>query len=332
MSESDGEALTSLWNQVFARDPTARQRTVAEWEWLYARNPWGRQAYLCEEGDGRVLAHYGGVPLRFWCFGEQRLAALVLDSMAHVDGQRGLTVAGPFLRTARAWVAHYSPPEVNAFHYGFPNTRAYAIGQRFLAYAPMFERLPTLYRSFYRDTDDGTVGAAFPSQLVVEEVAHFGPSRGALDHLWERLAPHYPLAMVRDGAWLVWRFDQCPWPAHRRFLVRAPNGEIRGWFVTRAEWQGQPILAVVDLLVAPQDRTALAAVLRGAVQAAREGLHVRVVLWLPEHHPTFATALAAGFETERSPITMVYVPRAAQLSMERTRTSAYYTIADSDHW
>lgn len=332
VTDDDGEAVTTLWNHVFAHGGSTRRRTVADWEWLYARNPWGRQAYLCEQDDGRVVAHYAGIPLRFQCFGQRAIAALVLDSMAHAEGRTGLAVAGPFVRTARAWVEHYSPPEVNAFHYGFPNTRAFAVGRRFLAYAPMFDRVPTLFRSFYEEQDDGTLGGGRPSSLVVEEVDRFGPWSSALNALWQRLAPLYPVAMVRDAAWLVWRFDQCPWPAYRRFLVRAENGELRGWFATRNEWQGQPILAVADLLVAPDDADALLAVLRGAVQAAREGPHVRVELWLPEQHPTFRHALTAGFRTELSLSTMVYVPRAAALPMGRMREHVYYTIADSDHW
>lgn len=330
--DGDAAALVDLWNEVFGAG--GERRTRQEWEWLYDRNPCGRQVVVAAEDRGRLIAHYGGLPLRYQVAGDVMVAALVVDSMVSADHRSGLRREGVFLRTARDWFARYSDPQLNAIHYGFPNRRAFPIGRRFLAYEPFVAPIPALYRNFFEDGDDDAVGGGEAEGLAVVEVPRLAsaPLARELDELWLRLAPRYPFAIVRDSRFAEWRHDQPHWLPHRRFVLRSRDGSLRGWFVARERWQSQPILAVIDLLAAPDDAAAIGAILRRATALARATGHGRIELWLPDTHPTFRHALAAGFHAEPGLHVMVLQLRTDRVTREQARSQCYYTIADSDVW
>lgn len=334
--DGDAEPAIDLWNRVFASEPGAARRSRTEWNWLYAASPLARQVMVAAEPDGRLIAHYSGLPIRFQVGDRVMVAALVLDSMVHPDYRLGLHQDGAFLRTAREWFSVWNSPDRNAVHYGFPNRSAYPIGRRFLDYEPFVEPIPVLYRNFFEDPDVDAVGgevlARAGAGLEVEEIARFGDHRERLDAWWRAQAPRHPFAIVRDADWLVWRFDACPWLPHRRFLLRDTAGRLRGWFATRSQWQGLPMLAVSDLLIDPDDGAAMAAILRHATRLASETGHGRVELWLPDSHPTFRHALAAGFRTQPGCCVMVLQVRTDAISRVAAREACYYTIADSDIW
>src|SRR5262249_52294477 len=152
-------------------------------------------------------------------------------SMVRADYRRGLKREGAFLQTARGYFEHFGHWPICAFGYGFPNRQAYPIGVRLVGYRPGFKPLPALHRNFYEGGDDAEVGGAQAgalSGLEVVEVDRFGATA---DELWARLAAHFPFALVRDAAYLDWRYAACPWLAYRRFVVRDGGGRVRALFV-----------------------------------------------------------------------------------------------------
>ncbi len=332
--DGDEVGLVELFNQVFGEgNAHFEPRTLAQWRWLYAENPAGRQVVVGVEESGRIIAHYGAVPARFQVGAAVETSAQMIDSMVHADYRRGLQREGAFLKTARHFFALYDHLPVNAVHYGFPNRRAYPIGRRLLRYTTFVNPVPVLFRNFFQDPDDDGVGRDHADAAEVVEVAAFAEVGTELDALWARLAPHYPFAIVRDATYLRWRFDGCPWLPYRRFLIREKGGgALRGWFVTRSQWQGHPILALTDLLVAPDDAAGVAVALRAATRLARATGHARIEAWLPERHPTFHHALAAGFRTEPGLYVMCLNLFATTLTYAEALERCYYTIGDSDVW
>lgn len=327
----DEAGLIELWNVVFGEGAEGFEpRTPEQWRWLWADNPMGRQIFVAEEAGGRIVAHYGALPARLQVGDAVHVSAQMIDSMVHPDHRRGLQKEGVFLRTAKAFFARYDHLPENAVHYGFPNRRVYPIGRRLLRYTPFIAPVPVLFRNFFQDGDDDAVGRDHVGAVEAVEFARFGPEH---DALWKRLAPRYPFAHVRDRAYLSWRYDGCPWLPHRRFALKdARDGSLRGYFVVRTQWQKLPILALVDLLVDPDDAAAVAAALRVATKLARETGHARIEGWLPERHPTFAHALAAGFRTEPGLYVMCLNLFLDAPTREEALERCYYTIGDSDVW
>ena len=327
----DEHGIVALWNVVFGEGaPDFEPRTLAQWRWLWDENPMGRRIMVGVAPDGQIISHYGALPARIAIGGAVHVSAQMIDSMVHPDWRKGLQKEGVFLRTAKAFFEGYSQLPECAVHYGFPNRRVYPIGRRLLKYNPFIAPVPVVFRNFFQDGDDDAVGRDHAQAADVVEVERF-PAE--VDALWSALAPSYPFAHVRDHAYLRWRYDACPWLPYRRYLIREKSsGTLRGWFVLRTQWQKLPILAVTDWFGAPDDAPAMALALRTATAVARATGHARIEAWLPERHPAFGHALAAGFRTEPG----LYV-FCMNLFVERpTREEAlaqwWYTIGDSDVW
>lgn len=323
----DEERIVALFNDVFGGEEGAEPRTLAQWRWLYAANPAGTRIVVGEESDGRLISHYAALPCRFQVGASVMAAGQIVDSMVRADRRAGLRREGVFLRTAHHFFERHSDPAVNAGYFGFPNRHACRIGRRFLRYEPFVAPVPVLFRNFFQDPDDDEVGQRFDGSLHVAELAAFGEDA---DLLWLRLAPSYPFAIVRDRAYLAWRYDACPHAPYRRFELRGSDGRLRGWFVTRERWLREPILALVDLLVAPDDEAAVAVALRHATRLARETGHVRVETWLPENHPTFRHARRAGFRVEAGLCAMALDLLSDRVTRSDARATCYYTLGDSD--
>lgn len=327
----DEHGLVELFNAVFGDgDPAFEPRTLEQWRWLWQANPMGRQIVVGVAPGERIVAHYGGLPARIQIGSQVHVSAQMIDSMVHPEWRRGLQKEGPFLKVARAFFERYDHLPENAVHYGFPNRRVYPLGRRYLRYTSFIEPVPVIHRNFFEDGDDDAVGRAHAGAAEVEEIAAFGEWA---DGLWTRLAPRHPFAHVRDLAWLRWRYDSCPWLPYRRFVVRERGGGApRAWFVLRERWQKLPILALTDLLCDPDDDAAVALALRTATRVARATGHARVEGWLPERHPTFAHALAAGFRTEPGLYVMCMNLFVERPTREEALAQCYYTIGDSDVW
>jgi hypothetical protein len=325
----DETSLLALFNSVFGEgDPNFTPRTLAQWEWLYRRNPAGTQIVVGVEADGTVISHYACLPARAQVDGEIVVAGQGVDSMVRADYRRGLKREGAFLATARGYFDHFGRWPTCAFGYGFPNRAAYPIGVRLIGYLPVFRPLATLYRNFFEAGDDDAVGREFAGAADVVEVDRFG---AVADELWRRVAPAYPFALVRDGAYLDWRYADCGWLGYRRFVVREKQGgAVRALFVTRANWQRLPIQAVVDWLGEPGDAAALALALRTATRLARTGNQARVEAWFPEASPQFAHALANGFKSEPCQYALCVMLYREQPTLEWIKPRWYFTMGDSD--
>ncbi|HYC77862.1 MAG TPA: hypothetical protein VEI02_09565, partial [Planctomycetota bacterium] len=60
----DEEAIVDLFNRVFGpADPEYAPKDVPWWRWKYALNPAGAHTLVAEDPEGRLVAHYGGVPM-----------------------------------------------------------------------------------------------------------------------------------------------------------------------------------------------------------------------------------------------------------------------------
>ncbi len=325
--DGDEHQLVELFNEIFGGAPGIRPRTLAHWRWLYQRNPAGRRIVVGEDDHGRLISHYAALPSRFQAGGRSMIAGQVVDTMVCADRRSGLQREGVFLRTARDFFRRYCDPTVHSCYFGFPNRRAYRIGRRFLRYEPFFDPIVVLFRNFFQDTDDEAVGCRFASALTVEEFSDFG---AAADSFWSDVAAKYPFAIIRDRAYGEWRYDACPTTVYRRFRLVEGSGRLRGWMVLQERWLGQPILALVDLLVDPADEPAVAVAFRHATRIARETRHMRVEAWLPGGHPTFRFAQRAGFQTEPGPTVMALDVLGAAVTRASAREVCYFTIGDSD--
>jgi hypothetical protein len=194
-----------------------------------------------------------------------------------------------------------------------------------LAYVPVFAPLPTLGRNLFAFPNDDAVAAGATTAGEIVEIQRFD-SRA--DELWLRLRPSFPMAIERTAAYLNWRYSDAPFPTRAFGLVA--DGALRGFCVTRPDWTGPPILALTELMAAPDDEGAVARLLAHAVRLARENGQARVETWIPPTSRLHELAIAHGFTPEPSPFNLcikIYDPR---LEIGWVKRNWYYTIGDSD--
>ncbi len=320
----DDVGILALFNRTFARGDPARARDQATWRWLYERCPQGRRISIAEAEDGTIIAHFAAIPLRLQYRGEERIAGHCVDSMVDSDW-RGLGPESPFLATARHYFVRFGDPPPNHLNYGFPNRTAMRIGVQALDYLPVHTRFPTVFYNGFENRPLRRLGARGANRRR-STVRSFGDRH---DRLWRELRRRYELALVRDAAYLNWRYVDAP---HRYEVIEVHDraNTLRAIAVFRRGWSGAPILALVDLLVAPDDVDSLARILRHGADTVRSGEQIRFEAWLPPESPWFRHALRLGMDAEPSPFTIACrLPRTPE-AFDWHRSNWYFTIGDSD--
>jgi GNAT superfamily N-acetyltransferase len=113
-------------------------------------------------------------------------------------------------------------------------------------------------------------------------IAEFGTG---VDAIWDEVRSEYPVVVPRDSTWTRWRFDECPQRNEFERYEVVRGGRAVGYVVLReSEWQGQPVLEIVDYLVRRRHLRGLFA--RVAVLARRRSAAAVVCITLnrPARH------------------------------------------------
>jgi len=89
------------------------------------------------------------------------------------------------------------------------------------------------------------------------------------DELWQIASRDYPAIMVRDRAFLSWRFDRCPNRRYTRYIAER-EGALVGYMVTReTRWNGALRGSIVDFLTRRGDTAAFDDLVQAVVQDFR---------------------------------------------------------------
>src|SRR5579859_893321 len=272
----DETELVALFAQVFGR-----AISVDHWHWkLKGRPAPVENVWVAVADDGRVIGQYAGIPVQVQLGGRPAPAMVSVDTMTAPDFRR----RGILTTLGAAIYASWRAAGVAAV-LGLPNqqwgSRTTALGWttlfplRWLRCPLHIERalarpgrLPTPLIVPARAAGGAMLAAWHPWRrgssprrgLDVRRLAIGAPE---LDVLWTRLAPTYESLLVRDRAWVDWRYGQAPGLDYQVLLAHA-GGEPRGYLAYRcAEARGRTTGYIADLFTAPDD-PAPAAVLLGA--------------------------------------------------------------------
>ncbi len=130
--------------------------------------------------------------------------------------------------------------------------------------------------------------------MVIENITTFGPE---FDTFWESVKADFSHILVRDRAFLNWRFAHHPTRRYEIFAARF-NGRLIGFLVgsvTKIEnlWWG----TIVDLLVAdtPEGKTAAVFLVSAFCREARSRDTALVACLMLKHGPTAKALRRNGF-------------------------------------
>jgi hypothetical protein len=286
--EGDEAAIVALFEKVFGK-PMGRTRSAPHWRWEYTQNPVGPRTIELVWDGATLAGQYAVSPRRVWCGGREVLAALSLDTMTHPDYAR----QGIF--TASADACYEAMAERGfAFVYGFPKASSVGAFERRLSWS-LVMKMPVHVKPidvgrFVAEKVDrprlapwlslgsrmlsrapGIVANTrrrWQSRVPVEVTACSAIEEWA-DDLWARCRAHHHVWVVRDRAYLDWRYDARP-ESDYVFLRAEAGGTIVGLAVLAVATREQGrICFVMELLADPTLSAALPTLLAAIEAQAR---------------------------------------------------------------
>lgn len=259
----DEERILATFNRTFSESWTEGyvDRTLAHWRWLFDLNPAGRRIMLGVDTDGTVACQYAGIPMRVLGPDGVELSFFhAVDSMVHPDYRQGLRKRGLFLEIAERYFDRFGGHE-DHLGFGYPIRAAWRIGERFLGYR-LVRSLDFLVREL-------PMGVDAPTGIATSHIAGFSAdARTSFDECWARVGARHECVTVKDARYLEWRYGSSA--PHDYVLVSARRGDaLAGWCVLRFTGSLVPNAAAIgDLLVAPEDGDALAALVSASAGLA----------------------------------------------------------------
>lgn len=341
-----GENLHSYWTEAFVL-------------WKYFENPAGRIHGCCAEIEGQIVGFYGNAPLRIKVGSEVIAGAQALDAMVTPAARRH----GLFVKLGD-WVHTRMAEAGVAVSYGIPNPVSRAglvkrMGWDYPGEIPRYVRVlqPTavveasglkgvkalVYRLALR-----AVQALHPSprslqvdsRVRIREVEAFD---ARFDDLWAQVAGDFPIAVVRDCTYLMWRYAQNPLLRYT-ILIAERDGVLCGYTILSHRDMEEGVLAVAELVVVPGDASAGLALLAAATAYAQKAGAAQVQCWMLPQYSFYARLLErSGFiyGTSRflpglfryTTSLIVKLPAGSALSPDpRHLVHWYMTMGDQDYY
>lgn len=299
----DEAAIIALFGLVFGQ-----VLTEAHWRWKYlgasSALPVARLAF---NAAGELVGHAGAIFLQGWRQGRLLPFFQICDVMVHPVARGQLGKRNLFTQLVRELQEGVAERWPTAFAYGFPGRRPFRLGEYARVYGAV-ERACSLHRAAQK---------SLGSWLGVRPLKWDDPR---LDALWERCAPELPLALVRDRAYLYWRYATHPFRHYQLFglSIRSDPG-LLGWAVIHQE---KHQLCIIDLLV-PRHilNEALIALERLATDCGGHELEI----WLPPSWREEVPGRVAP--TEVVVANMIW---RLPIPTEEAQRELYYTMGDLD--
>ncbi|HUP64628.1 MAG TPA: hypothetical protein VM557_05055 [Thermoanaerobaculia bacterium] len=290
---ADIPRLQTLFEEVFREE-----RDERIWRWKYFDNPRGQTSLVCEAA-GRVIAHCGGIPVRFRDYDSDSVALQSVDFMSSPSYPGGSGRGGVFVRTADRFFATFCGPAKVPLVYGFPGERHRILGERVLGYRPV-EPVGEL-RLESRKAD------ASIESLTEGDLSFFS-------------RVPFEMGAFRDPVYLRWRYLDHPLNRYGKVAIRRPFG--MGMQIAALVRRAGEVVYVMEVAGRFSRRNSE----RLVAQLARLGSPV--VFWGPPSHPVTRTLSEAGFSVtardhwfELRSFTQRPLPRPGGF---------YYTLGDYD--
>lgn len=331
--EADVPGVLSLFASVFGRNVTAEH-----WHWkLGARSSKTVNVLLALHGD-RPVFQYAGIPTVFSLRGERVNAMVSVDTMTAPDFRR----RGLLTRVATAAYARWSDSDVR-FVLGLPNeqwgSRAAALGWR-----PLFE-LQRLVRPL---RPEALVAHRFGMQWLRRLTLASGLWNGVFarpprrdpgvhiqlvsnagdefDRLWDVCRSNASFSVVRDRAWVQWRFLDCPSRRYRVLLATRDHAPAGYCAYSVHESNGRRGALLAEMAVPQSDRAARRTLLAHLLQQLQsenvEYVSTLAVPGSPLHRELRAAAFFAG-----PAFSVQMVPLGAKLPIDEMRQAANWDLS-----
>ena len=321
-TDDDCDDICALMRRAFDYGDGSNASLNADWwQWKYKQNPRGRYSIVCEGPEGRLLGHYGGVPARAWCEGQELTFGQNCDSCSDPDVRRGLRNPGLFVRLAQAYASTFSGHGNNALMYGLPIRSAHRIGSKYLDYWLLRNQLGFVLESVH----------SMPPRDEQLDVQAIDTLPADLDPFLAAQRAAFRCHAERSSEFLSWRFLRHPHQKYELAAVRnRSSGELRGYAVYRSSvFMGRELGLLMDVMVAPDDHAALSELVYWASARANDDAMSGLFFLSTPAQPWFDLMQDWGFCAEAT--NYVLAARTyAVVEPAYLRAHWTYTLADFD--
>lgn len=263
--EGDERGILDLHKLVFGTEISAEY-----WLWEYGRNPAGQALIVVAESDEGIVGQYALLPRLMRVGDDISIGSLSVDTMVHPE-YRG---QGMFIKLAQEAYQLATRRGIH-FIFGFPNGNSYYGFIARLGWAALYQGIPLWVKPLdlqdilkKRFVDNkllaslgGKVGniamKAFYNRLQrntlacsIKEISSFDPR---FDSLWNEASRDHKIMVVRDEAYLTWRFIDKPGNDYV-VLIAEKGNHLLGYIVLRCMDEfGLQIGFIVDILTTPEE-------------------------------------------------------------------------------
>jgi GNAT superfamily N-acetyltransferase len=301
----DEPEIATLFQRCFGREIS-----IAEYQWkvngLYETLP---KAWVVI-ADGKIVGHYGGLLMPVWYQKQVYPIATFIDGMVDPNYRRQGIGAGLAKTSRQTWVdsgvkyglllpneSWGSLNETLGWSYLFP-LRWYI--RPLHVEAMVARRFKTTrlkqWRVFSR-----VWGAYWQRKLPVEKGiwlervdAGVDASLMVFDQLWHSISPDLTHSVVRNAAWVTWRYLTAPHKKYEVYLAWRGKEPIGYIVLDRQMLINGEVALVVDLFTHPQDTLGQQAIMALTIQQLiGEGVESLLGLAIP-HTPAAALWKQAG--------------------------------------
>lgn len=295
LSVEDLEGISDLITGMSysASDQRLRDKTAAYYHWMYLGNPAGPAIVHSARHQGRIVASFAIAPKVFQIDGRRTLVGKTMDMFTD-PGYQGMGLIkrctdAVFAQASAAGMAGwYVTPSVNSYpiftgKWGYREDFSLIFRARILKYAPILAAAirPAGLARFVGQALDGVrrifprSRTQLPAGYALTPMQSFGVET---DELWERVAPGYRVALVRDATYLNWRYVANPDDYSAFGLSR--DGELVGIVVVAETLRrGVRVGEVVDFVCGVDDVKTLQLLVGVAIDHARERGLALVQAW-----------------------------------------------------
>lgn len=315
--EEDEEGVLNLWAAAFGK---TMSRDLFRWKWL--DNPYGHQIMLCVEEKGTPVAMYSGIPLRANWQGETVRFTHLMDHNSHpayrnvLGGRTGI-----FVHTANAFFERFGGPQASIFMYGFPGKRHFFLGEKILHYIPLRGGMVFLSA---RLSDK-----MFRTRSFRGKIERIDSALSAFDDFSHECRRAFPFSVLRDAAFLEWRFFKHPDRKYEIWGYRSLLGRrLKAYAVLYRDGE---TMCIVDL-VSLDDGVGLLDFMARLISVVSEKEIAELKTWLPPNHFLTKGLTCGGFKIGPEPIGFIPGGRTFhdKLDMDQVSDQIFYTMADGD--
>lgn len=328
----------------FDRRRGSAPSTAEYWRWKYFDNPAGPACVAAARVGEEIVGTLGFLPVRMRVHAQEVVATQQVDVAIMAEYRGG----GIYFQLAHAIIEEGAKRGIT-FGFGFATEQTRALSVDFLGFdlvGPIHRLAKVLDYGHYAGALLGRRLAGMVRRVTAP--AHGRKPRRSLplagniapvdrfDERFDRLAANLiqaPIMVIRDAAYLNWRYADCPTVAYGRYAART-EATVSGFVVFHTYEADGVVRGIIDeLLCSPDDPDAVERLLSAALSDLAADGAVNAICWLPAWHPLANRLRALGFRVREARNELIVLRnKTTGLEFEHLTEERnwYYTHGDSD--